>query len=258
MGNLVEKYIEMKVDALETDDFKSDVPYSEMSDNSKLALKMVKKSYAKLDTGYARIRMRIGSLFVISILAFIAVGLFFCIYAFPNGMVGLVLIVPALSFTIYLLNRSIKIFDVYYFTQNKKKYIFYINKGYTILCTSTKNICIKNRTKAVVEYPFYYAYMNAKMGYNRMVGQLKIKKQKHGYKISTTQFKSSRGYTIKGQSKLTIDDDSFPKRITVGEYYEYVFEKENNFSFTIPRELVEIAKEKEMEFNFDDSRIIIE
>ncbi len=144
------------------------------------------------------------------------------------------------------LRTSRKLFDIYYFQQGKKRIIIYQNKKYTIYYRNRKEfVCIENKTRKWNERYIRDEFMNLRLGFNTLVGELNCQKlKKGGYGIWTPVRYSTATYlhSFSGYASLRVDDEYNPIHLFidggVSISYIYDFKKDTNFQVKIPMEIL--------------------
>lgn len=132
-----------------------------------------------------------------------------------------------------------KIYDVYLFKIKGRNEIFYINKRITVYYRNRKEtICVRNKTQTQKKFS-YDVFMNSKLCYNPMIGEMKIKETDKLYKISTTQFDSDDNFEI------CLDKDTLYPKKSISQYC-HIFESVNdeNMYVEVPKVLLEICKQR--------------
>ncbi len=188
------------------------------------AADLVRNSYSKLKNGHAIVRTQF-SLFILfgviifglGIPAFFITmyitqkwwninGTLFCVLFFSLGFMGA-------AFGLYwvFLRTSKKLFDVYYFQQGKKRIIIYQNNKHTIYYRNRKEfVCIENKTKKSINDYGRDNFMNLKLGFNFLVGNLQLKKLKKGGYFVWTPVRYSTATKLRnftGYASLKIDNE---------------------------------------------------
>lgn len=224
---------------------------------------IVKKAYKNLKNGHAFISKPFSYIVLIGMCMFAAIGVFFLyliIKDLIDGKIEVVLIFCELIFAFALFGTDVimyrvfikshkKLFDVYYFEQDKKRIIIFQNKKYTVYYRNRKEVvCINNKTREWDADYGYEDYMNLRLGFNGLVGNLKLDKRKNGDFVVWTpaRYKTASGlHTTNGYASLRCDSNFFPKRVIIGggsnEDHIYNFLADKEFKVKIPFELVEIC-----------------
>ncbi len=230
---------------------------------------MVKAAYGKIDNGYATVREHLSPITIIVFFVFLlAVPMLFLTFFIINkwwesgGLSFMCLLFSCGSilgayFIIYrgFIKNTKKLFDVYYFQQDKKRIIIYQNNKYTIYYRNRKElICIENKTKKWVENYERADCMNLKLGFNSLVGDLKCKRNKKGgFEIWTPARydTSTQLHVFSGFASLKIDDENNPVKIFIGggRYTSYIYEFKNDVDFKVlvPKELITKCEELNIE-----------
>lgn len=226
---------------------------------------MVKIAYGKISNGYATVREHLKPIAIIVFFVFLlavpilfltffiinkwwqSVGLSFACIFFSCGSI------LAAYFICYrgFIKNTKKLFDVYYFQQDKKRIIIYQNNKHTVYYRNRKElVCIENKTKKWVKNYERSDCMNLKLGFNSLVGDLKCKRNKKGgFEIWTPARydTSTQLHVFSGYASLKIDDENNPVKVFIGggSYTSYIYEFKNDadFKVLVPNELITICKE---------------
>lgn len=193
---------------------------------------IIKASYKKLTAGHAIVRQKFAAIYAIVLGMLFCGGMTFIIlygiiyWGREGAAVGFIGIVPvafSIACGVLVYRRCRKLFDVYFCSFNGKRVIFYVNRKFSIMYKNRKEyVCINNFTGSETEYALD-DFMNIKMGFNRFIGKMTVKKRKSGYLIKTKEFKYFTVSRFGGNSKLWVYDDFTPKKILTGDSYIYEF-----------------------------------
>lgn len=230
------------------------------SESSRIqASQMVKTSYSKVNNGYAIIREHLKFFAIIVMIVFLAVPILLLTFLILNkwwqsGVMIFMCIFfscGAISGAYFIIYRGFvkdtkKLFDVYYFQQGKKRIIIYQNNKYTIYYRNRKEfICIENKTKKWVEDYERADFMNLKLGFNSLVGNLQYRKlKKGGFEIWTPARydTSTQLHIFSGYASLNIDDKYNPIKVFIGggRYTSYIYDFKNDkeFKVIVPKEML--------------------
>ncbi len=230
--------------------------------------KVVKYAYGKINNGHAIVREHLTPLAIIVLCVFLAVPILFFTFFIINqwwsniGMIFACLIFSCASiclayFIVYrcFIKDTKKLFDVYYFQQGKKRIIIYQNEKYTVYYRNRKElICIDNKTKKHIEDYERADFMNLKLGFNSLVGDLKYRKlRKGGFEIWTPARydTSTQIHIFSGYASLTVDDNYNPIKVFIGggSYTSYIYDFKNDkgFKVRIPKETISICEKLKIE-----------
>jgi hypothetical protein len=241
-----------------------DIPESDDLDlegSSVSAANLVKTAYGNLQSGRAIVRCKGGVfmwIWIIGAFAWSSVGIwlmvrFGIIYYNPDGSSLGFYIAGGISIifigaAIWAWKRCIKLFDVYFFRHKGKNILFYQNSKYTVYYRNrTEVIYIRNKNR-VGKKDSADDFMNLKFFFNHMIGVMKVKEKKNGYKIKTKPTNSE-------QATLWIDKDMHPKKILIGDAFIYEFIGDLPDKIKIPKELLQICDEQHITRPPDDDRI---
>jgi hypothetical protein len=147
----------------------------------------------------------------------------------------------------------IKLFDVYFFRHKGKNILFYQNKKYTIYYKNqNKTICINNKTRVEKHYSAD-DFMNLKFGFHRMTDEMKVKENKHGYRINAKLDKRRLSQSCP-ETTLWLDKDLYPQKILEGVYiHEFMGDLQGTIK--IPKELLNICDERNIARPPDNDKI---
>lgn len=230
-----------------------------LDDGCEQASAIVKAAYKKLENGHAIVRQQLSLFVCFGVFLFgVGVPAFFFIMFFveqwwkEGGMIFAVIVFPcasigaAIALYHFFLKGAKKLFDIYYFRQDGKRIIIYRNKKYTVYYRSRKElVCIENKTGKWIENYGREDFMNLKLGFNMLVGDLKYQKFKRGgYGVWTpARYETASGlHTHSGYASLRVDGDYNPVSIFIdgGRYTSYTIDFKNteNFKIVIPRQML--------------------
>jgi hypothetical protein len=244
-------------DIPETDDL-------DLEGSSISAANLVKASYSNLQSGKAIVREKAVIIVLIGTMAIIGMGVWFIVYGIINYshypqyvffsacISGAFISTIAGGVLIFVCKRYIKLFDVYFFRQKGKYIIFYQNSKYTVYYRNrTEEVCINNKKRIEKRYSDDIGdiFMNAKLGFNRMIGEMKVKETKQEYKIKT------KGSKMYGKTTLWLDNDMNPKKILISGICIYKFMGDLPDKIKIPKELLDICDERNIARPPDDDKI---
>lgn len=229
---------------------------------------IVKTSYGNIVNGYAIVREHLNPIGIIVTCVFLAVPILFLTFFiinkwWQNGAMifaciffscGSILVAYFICYRGFIKNTG-KLFDVYYFQQGKKRIIIYRNKKYTIYYRNRKElVCIENTTRKWVESYERSDFMNLKLGFNSMVGDLQCRKlKKGGFEIWTPARydTSTQMHIFSGYASLTVDDEYKPVKVFIGggrfTSYIYEFKNTNDFKVKVPKEMLTVCKKLNIE-----------
>lgn len=232
------------------------------------AAKIVKNAYSKIMSGYATVREHLTPIGIIVMCVFLAVPILFLTFFiinrwWQNGAMifaciffscGSILVAYFICYKGFIKNTK-KLFDVYYFQQGKKRIIIYRNNKYTIYYRNRKEfVCIENKTKKRFKNYERADYMNLKLGFNSLVGDLQYKRlKKGGFEIWTPARydTSTQMHIFSGYASLTVDDDYNPIKVFIGggshTSYIYEFKSNSDFKVTIPKEIITECEKSNIE-----------
>lgn len=195
------------------------------------AASIVKEAYKKITCGHAIIRTQFSYFVLFGVVFFgLAIPIFFIVMCitgkwFTIAEIFVVFICCAASwggaYMLYwvFLRTTKKFFDIYYFQQNKKRIIIYQNYKYTIYYRNRKElVCIENKTHKWIERYVRDDFMNLKLGFNALVGELKYQKlKKGGYGIWTPARYSTATqlHSFSGYASLRVDEEYNPIRLFI-------------------------------------------
>ncbi len=222
------------------------------------AAKMVKTAYIKIVNGHAIVREYLKPFALIVMFAFLCVPIFFLVMfithkwwrsgamvfafiLFPGGAICAAYLIYR-----YFIKNTKKLFDVYYFQQNKKRIIIYQNNKFTIYYRNRKEfVCVENKSRKFVEDYERADFMNLKLGFNSLVGNLKYRElKKGGFEIWTPARydTSTQIHIFSGFASLNIDKEFNPIKVFIGggrfTSYIYDFKNDLDFKITIPMEIL--------------------
>lgn len=136
-----------------------------------------------------------------------------------------------------------KWFDVYYFRQGKKRVIIYQCKKFTVYYRNRKElVCIENKSGRWVPDYTYEDFMNLKLGFGSLVGDLHFKELRNGgFAIWTpARYNTSTGlYNRNGYALLSTDKEGKPVKLFINGSPSiiYEFKYEENFKVIIPKQV---------------------
>lgn len=233
------------------------------------AAQIVKDTYSKVTNGHAIVREHLKPIAIIVMCVFLVVVPILFISFFiinkwwQNGaMIFACIFFSCVSilvayFIVYrgFIKNTKKLFDVYYFQQDKKRIIIYQNKKYTIYYRNRKEIVsIENKTKKLIKDYERADCMNLKLGFNSLVGELQYNKLKRGgYEIWTPARydTSTQLHVFSGYASLQVDEEYNPIKIFIGggryTSYIYDFKKDEDFKVVVPKELLSACMEMQIE-----------
>ncbi len=231
----------------------------EIETDQKFAFDIVKKAYGKITNGHAIIRTQFSLFVLFGVILFgigsptflitmyivkkwwLESGMLFCVLVFSTGSIG-----AAIGMYWVFLRTAKKLFDIYYFQQGRKRIIIYQNYKYTIYYRNRKEfVCIENKTKKWIKDYGRDDFMNLRLGFNSLVGDLKYQKLKGGgYGIWTPARYSTatQMHIFSGYATLKVDDEFNPIRLFIdgGRHTSYIYDFKNgtNFKVTLPKEIL--------------------
>lgn len=242
---------------------------SNININQKEISRIVKTAYGKIINGHAVVREHLTPIVIIVMCVFLVVVPILFISFFiinkwwQNGaMIFACLFFSCVSilaayFIVYrgFIKNTKKLFDVYYFQQGKKRIVIYQNHKYTVYYRNRKElVCVENKTKRWVKDYERADYMNLKLGFNSLVGDLKYQKlKKGGFEIWTPARydTSTQIHIFSGYASLIVDDEYNPIKVFIGggryTSYIYEFKKEKDFKAIIPKELLSACENLQIE-----------
>lgn len=232
------------------------------------AVQIVKEVYKKIIDGHAVIRTQLSIIVIINELVFgLVLPVFFTVLFFVQKwyidsaqIFGFLFLLGGCfggAFIGYwfFLRTVKKLFDVYYFQQGKKRIIIYQNYKHTIYYRNRKElICIENKSKRWVEDYGRDDFMNLKLGFNSLVGDLQYQNLKRGGYIvwSPERYNTATNlYRFSGYASLRVDENNNPVRLFVdggrNTSYIYDFKKNKDFKVKIPRKMLYVCEKINIE-----------
>lgn len=249
-------------DCAEDEQLLSDT-WDESEKDQRFAVDLAKKAYGKITNGHAIIRTQF-SLFVLFGVILFGIGtptffvtlctvkklwfngaMIFATLFFSTGSIG-----AAIGMYWVFLRTAKKLFDIYYFQQGRKRIIIYQNYKYTIYYRNRKEfVCIENKTKKWIEDYGRDDFMNLRLGFNSLVGDLKYQKLKGGGYGIWTQARyrtTTQMHMFSGYATLKVDDEFNPKRLFIdgGRHTSYIYDFKNDIDFKVkvPIEILSICE----------------